>query len=81
MAEEKKIVKYRFVGPGQGVTGLPHEVTAEQAQDWEAAYQFFKKTASAGDLATMPWGILQGAIERGIYEEVKPKKVEGGKTL
>lgn len=31
--------KYKFVGPGIGVTGLPHEVSAEQEAQWEKEYK------------------------------------------
>ena len=97
MAEEK--VLYRFVGPGTGVTGLPHEVTAEQAQAWEAecvakeaelakkrkkvkpeSVQQNVEQVDRNTIARMPWAKLQGALARGLYEEVEPEDENTGAT-
>jgi len=67
--------KYVYAGKGEGVIGLPHEISEELAEQWKQEYE--EKVLdgkSQAELANDPWVILQAALERKTYELVKPAR-------
>lgn len=62
------MAKYRYVGEGQGVPGLPHEVTDEEAK----ALGNSGYTDEAGKPISMAQ-VLKAAVKAGTF-----KKIGGG---
>lgn len=51
-------MKYKFVGDGLGVAGLPHEISAEEAESYEAEYK-----AAAAEIKSRQKADGQGKAE------------------
>jgi hypothetical protein len=80
-------MNYQYVGPGKGIPGLPHFITAEEAEKMEAEYKkveaLKKKKASKlsarekrllGHLEQLPFVHFERALEMKLYKKTSRKE-------